>query len=68
MTEELPQQSRQNAAVITIDYPDGRGTRLEHEPRSDGNVDVVESVLTEGGYYREIGRDVAANVDVEVSK
>jgi len=65
MTEEIPQQSRADSRIITIEYPDGRAERLELEPRSDGNVDVVESVLTEGGYFREIGHDVAEHVHVE---
>jgi hypothetical protein len=65
MTEEIPQQSRADCTTITIEYPDGRAERLELEPRSDGNVDVVESVLTEGGYFREIGHDVAERVNVK---
>lgn len=65
MTEEIPQQSRANATLITIEYPDGRAERMALEPRSDGQVDVIELVLTEGGFFREIGHDVASDVTVE---
>ena len=68
MTAEIPEQSRADAKVITIEYPDGRAERLELEPRSDGRVDVVESVLTEGGWFREIGHDVAERVNVETAE
>jgi len=56
---------RADARVLTLRYADGRGKRLEIEPREDSRYDVTESVLTKGGDWRPIGTETAEAVAVE---
>lgn len=62
-TADTP-QDRTDATVITLRYRDGRGERIEIEPRGDGTHDVVEKTLQRDGTFREIGHDIAERVDV----
>ena len=56
---------REDARVLTVQYSDGRGKRLEIEPRQDGQFDVTERVLTKGGDWRPVGTETAETVIIE---
>jgi hypothetical protein len=56
---------RSDTTVITLRFADGRGKRLELDPRDDGHVDVTERVLTKGGEWRAIGTDRARTVAID---
>jgi hypothetical protein len=54
-----------DAAVVTLRFADGRGRRLEIEPRDDGRFEVAERVLTKGGEWRPTGTEIAETVSIE---
>jgi len=56
---------RGDATVVTLRYADGRGKRLEIEPRDDGRFEIVERILTKGGDWRPAGTTVADAVEIE---
>jgi hypothetical protein len=56
---------RTDTRVLTVRYQDGRGKRLEIEPREDGHFDVTERVLTKGGDWRPVGTETAEAVNIE---
>jgi hypothetical protein len=56
---------RSDARVLTLRFTDGRGKRLEIEPRDDGRFEVEERVLTNGGEWRPVGTEITEAVDIE---
>lgn len=56
---------REDTRVLTLRYADGRGKRLEIEPREDGRYDVIERILTKGGDWKPAGTEIAASVAIE---
>jgi len=56
---------RSDGTTVTLRFVDGRGKRLEIEPRSDDRFAVTERVLTKGGEWRPVGTEIATALDID---
>jgi len=56
---------RTEATVIALRFANGRGRRLEIDPRDDGRFEIAERILTKGGDWRPVGTELAESVAVE---
>ena len=57
-------EDRSDATVITYRYSKG-GRRLIFEPRSDGDLTLVEKTRTKGGNWRTVGKRIVSSVSIK---